>query len=181
MNHPCQTDRDINLQIVPEDQITGLRVLSLRWKLLKRIVFIEVIRCKDNIAILRIILGHFFFIAKKLELSGEMRVIPTFLFYGTLTMGAAWFFEWKNGIPIVQLQGYRSGNQNGRKNADIGQPWGLFFSQYQAYHTLNEYLAAYPSRRIAKCFRWSVHAAHARAAFCRTTAGSAADDGTHGR
>ena len=51
MNHPCQTDRDINLQIVPEDQITGLRVLSLRWKLLKRIVFIEVIRCKDNIAI----------------------------------------------------------------------------------------------------------------------------------
>ena len=102
MNHPCQTDRDINLQIVPEDQITGLRVLSLRWKLLKRIVFIEVIRCKDNIAILCIILGHFFFIAKKLELSREMRVIPTFAFYGTLTMGAAWFFEWKNGIPIVQ-------------------------------------------------------------------------------
>ena len=29
MNHPCQTDRDINLQIVPEDQITGLRVLLL--------------------------------------------------------------------------------------------------------------------------------------------------------
>lgn len=102
MNHPCQTDRDINLQIVPEDQITGLRVLSLRWKLLKRIVFIEVIRCKDNIAILCIILGNFFFIAKKLELSREMRVIPTFTFCGTLTMGAAWFFEWKNCIPIVQ-------------------------------------------------------------------------------
>ena len=27
--------------------------------------------------------------------------------------------------PIVQLQGYRSGNQNRRKNADIGQLWGL--------------------------------------------------------
>ena len=80
MNHPCQTDRDINLQIVPEDQITGLRVLSLRWKLLKRIVIIEVIRCKDNIAILCIILGHSFFIAKKYELSIEMRVIPTFYF-----------------------------------------------------------------------------------------------------
>lgn len=80
MNHPCQTDRDINLQIVPEDQITGLRVLSLRWKLLKRIVFIEVIQCKDNIAILRIILGHFFFIAKKLELSIEMRGNSNFLF-----------------------------------------------------------------------------------------------------
>ena len=80
MNHSCQTDRDINLQIVPEDQITGLRVLSLRWKLLKRIVIIEVIRCKDNIAILRIILGHFFFIAKKLELSIEMRGNSNFLF-----------------------------------------------------------------------------------------------------
>ena len=80
MNHPCQTDRDINLQIVPEDQITGLRVLSLRWKLLKRIVIIEVIRCKDNIAILCIILGHFFFIAKKLELSIEMRGNSNFLF-----------------------------------------------------------------------------------------------------
>ena len=80
MNHPCQTDRDINLQIVPEDQITGLRVLSLRWKLLKRIVIIEVIRCKDNIAILCIILGNFFFMAKKLELSQKMRVIPTFYF-----------------------------------------------------------------------------------------------------
>ena len=80
MNHPCQTDRDINLQIVPEDQITGLRVLSLRWKLLKRIVIIEGIRCKDNIAILCIILGHSFFIAKKYELSREMRVIPTFYF-----------------------------------------------------------------------------------------------------
>ena len=63
----------------------------------------------------------------------------------------------------------------------FGQPWGLFFSQYQAYHTLNEYLATYPSRRIAKCFRWSVHAEHERVAFCRTPAGSAADDGTHGR
>ena len=78
MNHPCQTDRDINLQIVPEDQITGLRVLSLRWKLLKRIVIIEVIRCKDNIAILCIIPGNFFFMAKKLELSIVIRVIPTF-------------------------------------------------------------------------------------------------------
>ena len=63
----------------------------------------------------------------------------------------------------------------------LGSFGGLFFSQYQAYHTLNEYLATYPSRRIAKCFRWSVHAEHARVAFCRTPAGSTADDGTHGR
>ena len=63
----------------------------------------------------------------------------------------------------------------------LGSFGGLFFSQYQAYHTLNEYLATYPSRRIAKCFRWSVHAEHERVAFCRTPAGSAADDGTHGR
>ena len=51
---------------------------SIRWKLLKRIVFIEVIRCKDNIAILCIIPGNFFFMAKKLELSIVIRVIPTF-------------------------------------------------------------------------------------------------------
>ena len=93
----------MNLQIVPEDQITGLRVLSLRWKLLKRIAFIEVIRCKDNIDILCIILGHFFFIAKKLELSGEMRVIPTFIF-SDLTMEAAPLSEGKTGNPIVQLR-----------------------------------------------------------------------------
>ena len=113
-----------------------------------------------------------------------MRVIPIFSFFST------WAIEPKQspgrekheiGQSYRSIAGYRSGNQNGRKNADIGQPWGLFFSQYQAYHTLNEYLATYPSRRIAKCFRWSVHAEHERVAFCRTPAGSAADDGTHGR
>ena len=115
MNHPCQTDRDINLQIVPEDQITGLRVLSLRWKLLKRIVFIEVIRCKDNIAILCIILGNFFFMAKKLELSQKMRVIPTFPFYGTLTIEPKWPSARKKRSTeqsYRSITGYRSGNQN---------------------------------------------------------------------
>ena len=107
MNHPCQTDRDINLQIVPEDQITGLRVLSLRWKLLKRIVIIEVIRCKDNIAILCIILGHFFFIAKKLELSREMRGISNFLLFCDLTMEAAPLSEGKTG----NLMGGKQPNQ----------------------------------------------------------------------
>ena len=169
------------MQIVPEDQITGLRVLFVKMEAPQKDRFHRGHPVQRQYRHTVYHTRSFLLYSKKLELSREMRVIPTFAFYGTLTMGAAWFFEWKNGIPIVQLQGYRSGNQNGRKNADIGQPWGLFFSQYQAYHTLNEYLVTYPSRRIAKCFRWSVHAEHARVAFCRTPAGSAADDGTHGR
>ena len=121
---------------------------------------------------------------EKVGISQKIRVFPTFLFYRTLTIALTQppaSEKYKIGQSYRSITGYRSGNQNGRKNADIGQPWGLFFSQYQAYHTLNEYLATYPSRRIAKCFRWSVHAEHERVAFCRTPAGGAADDGTHGR
>lgn len=125
MNHPCQTDRDINLRIVPEDQITGLRVLSLRWKLLKRIVFIEVIRCKDNIAILCIILGNFFFIAKKVGIIKRNEGNSNFYVLRHLDDGGCVVFRVEKLHSYRSMMGYRSGNQNRRKNADIGQPWGL--------------------------------------------------------
>ena len=104
MNHPCQTDRDINLQIVPEDQITGLWVLFVKMEATQKDRFHRGHPVQRQYRHTVYHTRSFLLYSKKLELSGEMRVIPTFAFYGTLTMGAAWFFEWKNGIPIVHLQ-----------------------------------------------------------------------------
>ena len=63
-----------------------------------------------------------------MELSKKMRVIPTFPFYGTLTIEPKWSSARKKreiGHSYRSFAGYRSDNQNRRKNADIGQPWGL--------------------------------------------------------
>ena len=57
-----------------------------------------------------------------------MRVIPTFLLYGTLTIEPKWppvREKSEIGQSYRSIMGYRSGNQNRRKNADIGQLWGL--------------------------------------------------------
>ena len=57
-----------------------------------------------------------------------MRVIPTFLFFRTKTIEpkqSPGREKHEIGHSYRSFTGYRSGNQNRRKNADIGQLWGL--------------------------------------------------------
>ena len=55
---------------------------------------------------------------KKLELSREIRAIPTFLFYSTLTIALTQPpapEKYEIGQSYRSIMGYRSGNQNHRK------------------------------------------------------------------